>query len=108
MTKIFAILGIVLFYILTAIFLTYAEISYTGMTGVDVETGSTPYISQEDIPTTSIGGFFVSGITISGVFSTLLGIFSFQLQSIPFWVNLILYLPLLAMLVLIYELIRGV
>lgn len=96
-SKVFVIVGIIIFYLLTSLFLTYAELEYTGVEGFNIDNEETPDIDESQ-----------SSITLLGFFSILMGIFTFNIAWIPFWINLILYIPLLAMIILIYELIRGV
>ena len=96
-SKVFVIIGIFAFYIVTALFLSYAGFEYEGMAGFNIDNEETADLNPS-----------VSNITIGGFFSILLGIFAFSITWIPYWISIILYLPLLAMLILIYELIRGV
>lgn len=97
MTKIFYIIGIIAFYLVLSIFMTYADLEYQSISGFNITTGETPTINSSQ-----------SSITLLGFFSILTGIFTFQIDWLPIWMNIILYLPLLGMVILIYEEIRGV
>ena len=96
-SKVFYVVGILTFYIFLSIFLTYLGVSFQAMGGFDFSAETTPELD----PATSI-------VSIGSVFSVLIGIFSFSIAGMPFWINIILWLPAIAMIVLIYELIRGV
>lgn len=96
-SKVFYVVGIIAFYLVLSVFLSYADLEYTDVAGFDVDDETTPDINESQ-----------TSITLLGFFSILIGIFAFNIAWIPFWLNLILYLPLLMMIVLIYELIRGV
>ncbi len=96
-TKAFYIIAIVVFYITLGLVLSEAGIGFTSASGF--ENGATP-----DLPD--------SGVQITlGFWDILIGIFTFALSTqyyVPLWITIVLWLPLLAMVVLIYELIRGV
>ena len=96
-SKAFYVAGIISFYLALSLFLTYADLEYTGVEGFDLENETIVDIEQSQ-----------ASITLLGFFSILMGIFTFQITWIPFWLNLALFIPLLIMVVIIYELIRGV
>lgn len=96
-TKGLYIVGIISFYIILSLFLGYAGFEFEALGGFNFNTETTPTIDNS-----------VSNITLGGFFSILLGVFSFSISGMPFVINIILWLPLIFMIVLIYELIRGV
>lgn len=95
-TKGLFIIAVLAFYIVLSIFLTYAGFTFQPMGGFDFTTETVPDLE----PATSV-------LSVGNVFSILIGIFIFSIAGIPFWMNIILWLPAIFMVVLIYELIRG-
>jgi hypothetical protein len=96
MTKAFLIGGIIGSFLLIALFLGYAGLSYNGMVGYNVISGETPTLP------TSITDAFWNGFTF------ITGALIFQVPNIPVWVNLFMWLFSLALVVMIIEIARGV
>jgi hypothetical protein len=93
-TKAFYIGGIVIFYFVISWFLSLMGVRYTDISQFNMASGS-----FAPLPTNVLG--------VGDILGTLLGIFNFHLAGLPIWLNFVLWLPLLIMIVLIYEEVRG-
>lgn len=93
-TKAFYIGGIVVFYFAISYILSLMGVRYTGISQFNMASGS-----FAPLPTNVLG--------VGDILGTLFGIFSFHLAGLPVWLNFVLWLPLLIMIVLIYEEVRG-
>jgi hypothetical protein len=96
LTKAFYIIGIIGAFLFISIFLGYAGLSYTGMSNFNLANGQTP-----DLPTNAVDAF-VHGLGF--IFGALI----FQVDNVPIWLNLLVWLFVLALIIMAIEIVRGV
>jgi len=96
LTKAFLIAGIIGAFLFISVFMGYAGLSYTGITGYNSITGETAPLPTNAIDALADGLGFIFGALI------------FQVSGVPIWVNLFIWLFTLALVFMVIELVRGI
>lgn len=96
MSKALLVIGFIAFFLFLSIMLGYAGVQYIGMENYNVETGQTPELPNNLIDAFLSGGSFIFGAMF------------FTIPNIPIWLNLICWLPILGLIIIVIEIVRGV
>jgi hypothetical protein len=96
MTKAFLVAGIIGCFLFISVFLGYAGLSYNGMTGYDTNTGATPELPN------NVGSALLDGLGF------IFGAMIFQVPNVPIWINLFIWLFIVALIFMVIEIVRGV